>query len=121
MNLPEQALEAIGAKRIDRLQKYIASARKHDFFDVADTNFYERLDELASLRNRVHIQNEKKHLPDDESEAFTPVRKTGAERVLEKVMKTMAEKFPRPEQAQNWVADFSLPWDEYFPQQRVDR
>jgi len=103
------------ASRIDRLQKYIASARKHDFFDVGDTNFYERLDELARLRNRVHIQNEKNHAPRNESEAFTAQRKRQAERVLEKVLKTMAAKYPRPEHTHNYVADFTLPWAEHFP------
>lgn len=114
-NLSDRVLEAITERRIDRLAKYIASAKKDDFFDVGDTNFYERLEELAVLRNRIHIQNEKNHKPRDEWEAFTPDRKKQAERVLEKVLKTMALKFPRPTQAQNYVSDFCLPWDEHLP------
>lgn len=101
------------------MQKYIASARKHDFFDAGDTNFYERLEELARLRNRVHIQNEKNDTPRNESAAFTEQRKVQAERVLEKVLKTMAAKFPRPERAQNYVANFRLPWEEHFPARRT--
>jgi hypothetical protein len=43
MNLPPSISEYVRSlRRIDELEKYIASAKKHDFFDAADQGFYDR-------------------------------------------------------------------------------
>jgi hypothetical protein len=91
-NLADSVIEYVRGKQFsDELEKYIASARKHDFFGVGKTNFYEALDELRRLRNRIHIQNRKGHLEPDDFNAFTESRKTKAEKVLEITIKTMAQ------------------------------
>jgi hypothetical protein len=38
--LPQNVLDNIREKKIDEFEKYIASARKNDFFDLKDTMFY---------------------------------------------------------------------------------
>jgi hypothetical protein len=38
-NLTESILAYIRGKQIDKLEKNIGSARKHDFFDLTDSNF----------------------------------------------------------------------------------
>jgi hypothetical protein len=103
-----------GLRRIDELEKYIVSARKHDFFDAADSKFYDSMDELRRLRNRIHIQNTKNDFEAKEFRAFTESRKRQAERVCEKTLKTMATKFARAAEY-GYVGDFQVPWTEHFP------
>lgn len=112
-NLSANAIAYIQGKRIDELERYIASAKKHDFFDQGQTDFYDALDELRKIRNRVHIQNTKQHFEPDDHAAFSEPRLTLSERCLELVMRTMAKKYARPKH--NFVADFELPWDAHFP------
>lgn len=111
-NLPGEVIAHIRFVKIDQFGKYIVSARKHDFFDLADSEFYDRLDELRRLRNRIHIQNTKRDFEPDEINAFNSDRKWLAESVLEKTLRTMAAKFARNH---DHVRDFELPWEPQFP------
>jgi hypothetical protein len=101
-------------RRLDELEKLTVSARKNDFFELADTRFYDDLDQLRRLRNRIHIQNIKGDFEPDDGNAFTDVRKVLAERVLEKTLRTMVSKYDRGPEF-NYVGDFVLPWQPYFP------
>jgi hypothetical protein len=111
-NLTTSAINYIRLAKIDDFAKYIDSAKKHNLFDDADKSFYEQMHEIRRLRNRIHIQNEKKDLPRDEYQAFTTDKKRLTERVLEKTLLTLADKFSRD---QDHVESFSLPWDTHFP------
>jgi hypothetical protein len=111
-NLSDAVLSYIRGKKIDELEKYIASAKRHDLFDQGDTSFYESLDDLRRLRNRVHIQNTKRHFEPDDHTAFSEGRLLLSEQTLELVMRTMARKFARPKH--NFVGDFVLPWRSHF-------
>jgi hypothetical protein len=114
VNLPYEIIEYVrGKKTKDELEKYIASARKHDLFVSQDAAFYDLLDELRRLRNRVHIQNTKHDFEPDDWNAFSEARKVKAEQALERTMKTMAAKYPRPPHTK-YVADFKLPWAAHF-------
>jgi hypothetical protein len=104
----------IRSKKIDEFGKYIACAKKNDFFDLRDTKFYERLDELRIVRNRVHIQNSKHYKPIDESEVFNEESKKWAEICTEIVVKTMSKKYWRPEYVSGFVADLKFPWSEHL-------
>ncbi|WP_419697295.1 hypothetical protein ACN2CC_35415 (plasmid) [Mesorhizobium muleiense] len=109
--LPQKMLDAIRGKQIDEFEKYIASAKKNDFFDLKDTVFYEKLDELRKLRNRIHIQNTKNHFEKDDSQAFSEARMILSEQALEQVIKTLAEKHPRDH---DFVQKFELPWESHL-------
>jgi len=111
-NIPLSVTQYIQLKRIDDFEKYIASAKKQDLFDQADKQFYAYLDELRRLRNRVHIQNEKRDFEPDEFNAFNQQRRALAERALEKTLRAMERKFARDK---DYVADFILPWEPYYP------
>lgn len=113
-NIAQNVIDYIRAKKIDEFGKYIASAQKHDFFDAEDSTFYEVLGSLRKLRNRIHIQNSKKHFELDEEEAFNHNRQIKAEKALEKVLKIMSAKYSRNEALTDYVADFELPWNEHF-------
>ncbi|MEN9613720.1 MAG: hypothetical protein RLZZ347_27 [Candidatus Parcubacteria bacterium] len=88
------------------------SAKKHDFFDMNDTKFYDTLDSFRKLRNRIHIQNTKNDFESDEYVAFNEKRKVVAEKLLEKTLVVMSEKYSR--NFNGYVQDFELPWDKHF-------
>jgi hypothetical protein len=115
-NLATSAADYIRLKQIDEFQKYIASAKKHNLFDQVDSAFYEQMDELRRLRNRIHIQNTKNDFERNEYDAFNDDRKVLAKRVLEKTMRTMAKNFSRDH---DHVEEFKLPWDAHFPDQKL--
>src|ERR1700722_54030 len=49
--------EIFKGKKFDKFEHYIEQAKKYDFFEMRDSNFYETLHELRIKRNRIHIQN----------------------------------------------------------------
>jgi hypothetical protein len=110
--LAEDVINYIRGKHIDELEKYIMSAKKHDFFDMNDTKFYDTLDSFRKLRNRIHIQNTKNDFESDEYVAFNEKRKVVAEKLLEKTLVVMSEKYSR--NFNGYVQDFELPWDKHF-------
>ncbi|HMJ24352.1 MAG TPA: hypothetical protein VK475_00910 [Pyrinomonadaceae bacterium] len=111
-NLQATVIDYIRGKKIDELERYIASAKKHDLFDEGDSGFYDALDELRKIRNRLHIQNTKKHFEPDDSTAFSDARLKLSEQAVEHVIRRMARKYPRPQH--NFVKDFVLPWETHF-------
>lgn len=113
-NLAKDVIDYIRNKEIDEFEKLIASAKKHNLFGVIDDKFYEKLDFLRQIRNRVHIQNKKRLLPADEHEVFTENNIELAELILEKIIKTMVLKFSRKIENSNYVSDFILPWNEHL-------
>jgi len=116
-NLDEAIIEEIRISGEEEFGYYIANAKTHDLFDMrgkTEGRFYERLDQLRKLRNRIHIQNIWGSKPPDEYQAFTEKEKVLAEKILEVVMKTLSAKHPRSFYATGYVDDFELPWREYF-------
>lgn len=112
-NIDEDVVEYIRDKHIDEFEKYISSARKHDLFEASDSDFYQELDDLRKLRNRIHIQNTKNHFEPDDAEAFNMDRQQTSERILEKLAKTMALKYRRKDSVPKCVEDFKFPWCEH--------
>ncbi len=102
------------SKRFDKFEHYITQAEKHDFFDMGDTNFYKVMRILLKKRNRIHIQNDKLEEPMNEQEVFDERSKILSEIVVEKIIDTMAIKYPRREEYHGFVADFELPWNRHF-------
>jgi hypothetical protein len=110
-NLSNDIIEVLRQKKIDDFGKYIASAKKSHLFDSVQENFYEDLERLRIMRNRIHIQNDKKYMPKDESAVFNQNSKYLAECALEIVLRTMDKKFKRPESVRAHVKDFVIPWE----------
>lgn len=110
-NIGLDVLNTIRGKNYDRLEKYIACAQKHNFFDSAYSQFYADLNTLREARNRIHIQNERRYKPINEMLVFQEDNKILAEKVLEVVLRTMDEKYSRPSSVQGYGQDFSIPWD----------
>lgn len=108
-------LSHVRGKKLDKFEKYIASAKKHKLLGPSSDAIYNDLEELRKLRNRVHIQNEKGHFEPDDGRAFNSRRQESAEKALEKLIKTVAINHPRPAHAAGHVQDFNLPWHEHYP------
>ena len=53
-NIAQSVINMIRSKKIDEFEKYIASAKKNDFFDVKDSQIYKDLDTLRKL-NQFYI------------------------------------------------------------------
>lgn len=113
-NLGHSVITYIRGKRIDKLKRYIESAKKHNLFDMNDVRFYDLLDYLRKLRNRTHIQDYEKDLEADDIAIFTEQNKILSEKVLEKVVKVLSAKYPRSDYHSQYVDDFIFPWEENF-------
>jgi hypothetical protein len=113
--IASSVLSHVRGKKIDKFEKYIASARKHSLLGHSSDSIYDDLEELRKLRNRVHIQNEKGHFEPNEGQAFSSSRQASAEMALERLMKVVAKNHPRPTHASGHVQNFMLPWSERFP------
>ena len=87
-------LHYVRGKKIDKLETYIASAKKHTLLGPKTEDIYDNLEELRKLRNRIHIQNEKNHFETNDSQAFSLNRLITAERTLERLLKTISEMAP---------------------------
>ena len=110
----ESILGVLKSKKLDKFEHFIAQAKKYDFFELKDTDFYDSMNTLRKIRNRIHIQNSKWDEPKDEDKLFNEEAKILSEKVLEKILDTMKIKYPRREEYHNYVKDFELPWEKHF-------
>ena len=79
--------------------------------DASFPAFWCNTNEKAQIRPHYQAQP---HHPEPEKALFcNPQRKIQAEKVLERVLKTMAKKYSRSDEFHH-VEDFKLPWEEYF-------
>jgi hypothetical protein len=87
-----------------------------DLLKTEGADVYEQLENLAKLRNRIHIQNEKKNFEADEAKAFTYSRRLRAEKMVQLLMMRFGELYPRPIHIvkSQFVDDFELPWKSHF-------
>jgi len=111
LSLSREVISAIRGKQFDKFEHYIAQAKKHDLFEARSTNFYGTMDLLRIKRNRVHIQNSNGYSPINEKDAFLEKDKVMSEKVLEKILSTLNNKYPRGFCS---VSEFNLPWDRHF-------
>jgi hypothetical protein len=99
---------------LKKFEHYITQIEKYDLFELKDTNFYNAIRSLSKKRNRIHIQNDKRDEPLDESNIFNDKLKILSEKVLEKILFAMSNKYPRRNEYHKYVKDFILPWDQHF-------
>ncbi|HMP67238.1 MAG TPA: hypothetical protein PKA60_00610 [Candidatus Paceibacterota bacterium] len=109
-NLENHILEEIRSKKIDEFAKYISVAKKYDFFELKETNFYEALEHLRKIRNRIHIQNSKQYKPKNENIIYDDQLIVLSEKCLEKIIKVMYQKYNRTESLHRYQKELSLPW-----------
>lgn len=110
-NISSSDIDDIRAKKLDDLDKYITSSKKHMLFG-SNNLFYEKLQDLRKVRNRIHTQNSASMKPSDDREVFSDSNRNLAELCLEKVVKVMSEKYPRPENVNGYLPEITFPWKE---------
>lgn len=108
-------------KDLHKFEHYITQAEKYDFFELKDTNFYNAMRSLSNKRNRVHIQNDGWEKPYNEGEVFNERLKILSEKVLEKILDTLAFNYPRREEYHGYVDDFELPWNRHFKTHDIEK
>jgi len=101
-------------KKVDKSQEHLGFRRVISIF--AETNvfdeepqFYERLVNLSTLRNRVHISNRKHMEPADEGVLFLEATKVEAEQLCEELVRNCAATFARGPHIK-YVRPFWFPW-----------
>jgi hypothetical protein len=101
-------------KKADKSQDHLGFRRvisifaESDAFDT-DPEFYSRLVELSTLRNRVHISNRKRMQPLDEGELFLEGAKIEAEKLCEELVRNCASSFARGPHIK-YVKPLRFPW-----------
>lgn len=108
----EELAEHFRSMTNDNFQFFIDQCRKHQLFGDGCDEFYNHMDKVAELRNRIHIQNVKQFRPLREREAFTPALQQLSEKTLEDLIRRMNKNYTR-DQNDN-VGGFTLPWDSHF-------
>lgn len=120
----QEGVDGLSAEAIDRLRqakawtfdKKLNLVKELDLLKTENSDIYVQLDNLAKLRNRIHIQNEKNNFETDEAKAFTYERRLKAEKMVELLMMRFAELYPRPSHIvkSQYVDDFELPWNSHL-------
>ena len=113
-NIPAGMIFDVRCRTYNKFDTQICLCEKYDIFDSIATNFYTALKELQKLRNRIHIQNNKKYMPLDERYAFNEYRKESAEKICEYILKKMNKKFSRSLFFNDYVGQFEIPWSERY-------
>lgn len=114
--LAEEQLDILRGSKAWSMEKKIELFKKINLLQTSDDSLYGLLDNLAKLRNRIHIQNEKQNFEADEIFAFTKARRVQAEKMVEVLMKSISALYPRPVHIRDsqYVEDFELPWKPHF-------
>ena len=96
----------------DNFQFFNDQCRRHQLFGDGCDGFYDQLDNLAQLRNRIHIQNVKGAKPLRERHAFTEAQQQLSEKTLEDLISRMNADYNRGQE--DYVGGFTLPWDSHL-------
>jgi len=114
-SLSARVIDHFREKKLEKFELYIIHFKKQALFDDAAYDIYGKLDELRKLRNRIHIQNEKRELERDDPAAFTNARLKLTEQCLEFTLRSLCDDHSRGDpHVAGHVADFTLPIDEHF-------
>jgi hypothetical protein len=113
MNLNNDAVEYLKSKEVNKFDKIIAQFKKHKIIEVEDFDLIENLKILKKVRNRIHIQNDKKENPKDDIDVFSDDNLLISEKVLELIMKVMSKDHIRSDKS-DYIGDYNLPFNEHF-------
>lgn len=102
-------------RQLDRskLNTFKSHINKFRHYNLLGKNqeLYDEINELNTLRNRIHIQNEKGVFHKDDADAFTEEKLVQSERCTEFVLKFLSLNYPRIPKC---VKDIELPWADHF-------
>ena len=109
-NITERQVLDFKTKKRDKLEHYIQAAKKHNILGATNNDIYDNLDHMRKMRNRVHIQNTKNVLDNDEYAVFTDTNRQLAEQSFEVVIGAMMTRFYRWGSLRITPQDVPYPW-----------
>ncbi|MFA4942785.1 MAG: hypothetical protein WC564_04075 [Patescibacteria group bacterium] len=99
-------------KEFFKFEKIIKNIKEKNLFNKSES-FYDALDKLRKLRNRIHIQNQKQFVEPDEALAFNHNRRELSEIICEIILKKLESEHGRGETF-DYVNDFFAPWGPHY-------
>jgi len=110
-NLGQDIIDDIKKKEIDQFEVIIAQVKKQNLLRASSTSsVYSDLDLLRKIRNRVHIQNTRQDLSEEDYDVFTSKNLQLAERMIERVCEVLCNVYPRWGRQPLLMVDFPRPW-----------
>lgn len=109
-----RAIRETKLRKLDSFEKHINKFRHYQILGK-DESLYQALHDLRTLRNRIHIQNEKGKLSNatlDEPRAFQKAQLELSEKCAEYVLRFLSTRYPRKD---DYVHGIRLPWEPHFP------
>lgn len=76
-----------------------------------DKKIYEDIQDIANIRNRIHIQNQKKLKPLDENKRWTKDQIQRCGKLLRDIFILMCLSYLREKRVIPPLSDFPIPWD----------
>ncbi len=84
--------------------------KEHEVLGPSETAIYDELIKAAAMRNRIHIQNDRKSFERDENLVFTKTRLEAIERIFQHILDIMRTLYVRPfdsGQKEVWIEQLS--------------
>lgn len=101
-NIPDDELKKIRGTEIELFNNIIQAAQAHNFLDGLGGAIYDDLHRLRKLRNRIHIGR-------DDHDAFGDKEVVWSLALCIRVLKRLAERFPRPKELGVYAHEISIP------------
>lgn len=110
-NIGDEELKKIRGTKIERFNNIIQAMETHKLLNGLGADIYKDLHHLRKLRNRVHVQfdDEPEGLGRDDHHAFTDKNVAWSLALCVKVLRHLAERFPRPQELGVFAHDLSIP------------
>lgn len=113
INLSDKEKNIIRQKNLPKqLKNYIDICKKHALLGEKSANIYDGLYKYLDIRNRVHIQNLKRHDPTREWKLWSNKIVNSCGRLLKDTFIYICKKYPRPENFHSNpdLSKFPTPW-----------
>jgi hypothetical protein len=110
-NIGAEELKKIRGTKIERFNNIIQTMETHKLLEDLGADIYKDLHYFRKLRNRVHIQfdDEPEGLGRDDHHAFADKNVTWSLALCTKILRHLAERFPRPAALGVFAHDISIP------------
>ena len=110
-SIPVEAIYKMRGTKIDRFNNVIQAMKPYKLLDGFGQSIYNDLHRLRKLRNRVHIQfdDEPEEVGRDEHLAFSAKEVSWSLSLCVRVLKHLAERYPRPEALAVFAHNVAIP------------
>jgi len=107
-NISQRHLEAIRSSKKDGLDYLTKTCKQLKILGHPKSDIYSNLEEVARLRDRIHIQNKHGFQPACEKTAFSEEKLVISEKTLEQILVILSRNYPR---RLCYTEPIYLPWN----------